>query len=196
MARGLSGARAQLDRYKAAVLVVLYALALGPLLYAWSAPEIAWLAGAAAALAVGYTLSLRAGDMAWFSALAGASVLLGILALTFLTAASFAALWAELGAGLAAILVANHLTRASALLPSVGDAVPEAEAKFRAASRSGVLRVVYFVGLVMVISVLVLLLSLNLSLGSMNIAGMAIAILVIMIALAILASLRHGPSGQ
>ena len=177
-------------RAKMAALASLYALSIGTLVVIHDDQLLLWIAGLLILLAIGYTLLLRTNDVPFFSIFAGVSILLEVMAVVLLSSYPFALSWILLGVGLCAIMIGNHTSRSSAMLQTSSKST-EGEKVFYHAALHGILRIIYLVGLVMVISLVVLLFSLNVRIGALTISIMAICVVLILASLTVLASMRH-----
>jgi len=172
---------------------ILYGLSLVTLLSLELSATTAYLAIALAALALGYSYSLRRGSIAPFSFLAGCSIVAEALVSADGTEGSFALPWAVLGLGLLALLMGNHTIRTKGIMTRTGRPGTE-EGVFLEMAVRGYLRIVYFVGLVMFLSLIVLVVSLNASVGMLSVPIAGLSILIILVSLALLATSRHRTS--
>jgi hypothetical protein len=143
-----------------------------------------------AMLGVAYTSAMLRGTSALFSLASGTTVVLACVLLVASSDAHFILSWAALGVGLTAILVGLQYRRSAELL-GPPRTTREEEAAFLRAARAGFLRILVFMGLVMLCSLLLLLFSLNLALGGLPIWAMAALALLAMVGLGILAINRH-----
>jgi hypothetical protein len=182
----------QMVRYtRYLVLSVLYALAVLTVAYMLKVEAMPYLALGLAVLSTGYTYFLFRLNQTNFSLLAGLALATEALLLVAWGNSGFELPWIVLGLGLLAIMLGNQSIRTSRLIASaVQESGPE-EPLFRAVSLRGLLRVVYFMGLVMLVSLIVLVVSLNASIGTLTIPIAGAVILVILVALTLLATTRY-----
>jgi uncharacterized membrane protein len=172
-------------------LSILYALAALTLAYMLDVEAMPYLALGLAVLSTGYTYFLFRLNQTNFSLLAGIALATQALLLVAWGNSGFELPWIVLGLGLLAIMLGNQSIRTSRLIASaVQESGPE-EPSFRAVSLRGLLRIVYFVGLVMLVSLIVLVVSLNASIGTLTIPMAGAVILVILVALTLLATTRY-----
>lgn len=175
---------------RSASLIALYCVSASPLLVyepwgtRWSLLILM------AMLAVAYSLALLRGSSMQFSLAAGTMVVLTCVLLVASSDAHFVLSWAALGAGLTAILVGIQCCHFYRLL-GTSRTKQEGEERFQRATRIGLIRILVFMGLVMLCSLLLLLFSLNLALGGLPIWAMAGLALVVMVGLGMLAINRH-----
>jgi hypothetical protein len=170
---------------------ILYALSVLTLLSMGMTALTAYSAVALAALAFGYSYSLRRGSTGLFSFLSGSSIAAEILLLVGSEVGGFALPWGVLGLGLFAILVGNHTIRAKGRFSARTGRPGTEERMFRETAKRGYMRIAYFVGLVMFLSLVVLVVSLNASIGMLNVPIAGLSMLLILLSLALLATSRH-----
>ena len=171
-------------------LIALYCVSVSPLPFYEAWGTRLGLLTLMAMLGVAYTLAMLRGTSALFSLASGTMVVLACVLLVASSDAHFILSWAALGVGLTAILVGLQYRRSAELLgPS--RTTREEEATFLRAARAGFLRILVFMGLVMLCSLLLLLFSLNLAIGGLPIWAMAALALLAMVGLGVLAITRH-----
>ena len=171
-------------------LIALYCVSISPLPFYEALGTRLGLLILMAMLGVAYTLAMLRGTSALFTLASGTMVVLACVLLVASSDAHFILSWAALGVGLTAILVGLQYRRSAELLgPS--RTIREDEAAFLRAARAGFLRILVFMGLVMLCSLLLLLFSLNLAIGGLPIWAMAALALLAMVGLGVLAITRH-----
>lgn len=180
-----------LARYSA--LIALYCVSVSPLPFYETWGTRLGLLILMAMLGIAYTLAMLRGTSALFSMASGAMVVLACVLLVASSDAHFIISWAALGVGLTAILVGLQYRRSVELLGPSRTTRGE-EAMFLRTARAGFLRILVFMGLVMLCSLLLLLFSLNLAIGGLPIWAMGALALLAMVGLGILAITRHPAS--
>jgi hypothetical protein len=176
---------------KALVLLALVSVGLGAMLSSNSLQAALALGALNALLAALYGWALVRDRQTEFSLGAGASLVLNTSAIVLLAGEGLAAPWAAFGVGLVALMSGNHTCRSADVLEVKRHDGAGTEEVFYVAARRGYLRILLFVGLVMLVSLFLLLLSLNAQLGAMPSWAFAALALAAMVALAILARVRH-----
>lgn len=173
------------------VLALLVGLVVTTMLLVGSVPAVLVVGGLGIALTAAGAWALWDGREMEFSLSAGASLVLNITAMVLYADQGYAVTWAAFGIGLATLMAGNHTCRSAEVLLVRRKVGEGGERSFHRAALRGYLRVVLFVGLVMIISLLLLLLSLNAAVGTMPSWAMAGLALMAMISLALLALVRH-----
>jgi uncharacterized membrane protein YqjE len=171
--------------------VILYALAVITLASIYGQDILLFVMLGLTALAIGYTYFLFRSSLLYFTCLAGASIALEAILVVAAGTEGFELPWVVLGFGLLAILMGNHSIRTLGLMGRALKEVGDEEKMFHSVALRGFLRIVYFVGLVMLVSLIVLVVSLNASIGRLTIPMAALCILIVLAALTLLATTRH-----
>jgi hypothetical protein len=172
-------------------MAVMYAGAIATLASVYGLVPLAYLTLLLMGLAVGFTYSLLRSEKPYFTLFAGVAIALEDLILGATGDRGFELLWIVLGFGLLAILIGNHAIRTMELIRTTPMAPGPEEDLFYPAALRGLLRIIYFIGLVMLVSLITLIVSLNASIGILTIPLAAVCILALLAALTLLATTRH-----